>query len=337
MFHSARLKLTAFYLLIIMLICIFFSISIYRLLSNEIERGLRIQRFRIENPRRYLDEPLIPFVPVQDPALLDEITERLRFNLILINMGILVVSGIAGYFLAGRTLHPIEEMVEDQKRFIADASHELRTPLTSIKTETEVGLRDRKLNLAKARKLLNSNIEEVNKMQELSNYLLALSRYQNSQLKLNYDRLNLSDVLEKAKEKVMPIADKKNIKVTLEGKSFRMDVNEVSLIQLLSIFMENAVKYSPRKSNVRIKAMEKGSDAIITISDNGVGIDEKDIPFIFNRFYRADTSRSKLSADGFGLGLSIAKSIVDLYHGGIAVHSISGKGTVFTINLPLRH
>lgn len=336
MFHSARIKLTAFYLLIIMLISIFFSISIYRLLSNEIERGLRIQRFRIENPRRYLVEPLIPSVPVQDPALLEEITDRLRFNLIMINMGILVVSGIAGYFLAGRTLHPIEEMVEDQKRFIADASHELRTPLTSIKTETEVGLRDRKMNLTKARELLSSNLEEVNKMQELSNYLLALSRYQNNQLKLNYGRINLLDRLEKAKEKIMPIADKKNIKITIEGKSFMMDANEVSLAQLMSIFMENAVKYSPPKSSVRIKAEATGGSAVITISDSGVGIEEKDIPFIFNRFYRADSSRSKSSADGFGLGLSIAKSIVDLYHGKISVESKPGKGSVFTIFLPLK-
>src|SRR5579871_1666254 len=130
MFESARIKLTAWYLLIIMLISIFFSLAFYNAATREIRRVIRVQEFRSANTL------LLP-IPAQRIKDVEESEERLRLILFLINGGIFFLAGGAGYFLAGRTLRPIKIMVDDQNRFITDASHELRTPLTSLRSEIE--------------------------------------------------------------------------------------------------------------------------------------------------------------------------------------------------------
>jgi len=160
MFHSARLKLTAWYLLIIMIISAMFSLVIYKVLSNEIERFERVQRFRIE---RRLETGLRRFpnqIRITNPELIEETKQRILLMLIAINLGILIISGGLGYLLAGRTLKPIKEMVDEQNRFISDASHELRTPLTSLKTAMEVTLRDKNLSLLSAKKTIKKLISK---------------------------------------------------------------------------------------------------------------------------------------------------------------------------------
>jgi len=186
MFKKARLKLTSWYLLIIIFISVLFSGVVYQQSIQEIDRGLRMQALRfsrervLENPpgaSRSFDGQL---AHPPDVTLLEEVKRRIALQLAFINLGILICSGFASYFLAGKTLKPIEKALDEQKRFISDASHELRTPLTALKSEIEVSLRDKNLNLKEAQKLLQSNLEEVDKIQSLSNYLLTLSRYQNS-------------------------------------------------------------------------------------------------------------------------------------------------------------
>src|SRR3990170_5913676 len=160
MFHSARIKLTFWYLLIIMLVSGFFSLIVYRGFTKEIGRGFRFQSMhglperRIFIQNQYGFMRILPFVIYPDETPPDEALEiinlakwRFGIQLAIINGAIFVLAGTAGYFLAGKTLQPIEVMVDEQKRFVADASHELRTPLTSMKTEVEVALRDKKLKL----------------------------------------------------------------------------------------------------------------------------------------------------------------------------------------------
>src|SRR3990167_5772072 len=173
MFSKARFKLTVWYLLIIMLISTGFSGVIYKVLTAELDRFSHMQRLRIESRVRSI-QPRI-FV---DPDLAEETKQRLIVFLLIINSGILFVSGILAYFLAGKTLRPIKEMVDEQNRFISDASHELRTPLTSIKTAMEVSLRDKNLTLKDSKKLIGESIDEVNKLQLLSDELLQLAQYQ---------------------------------------------------------------------------------------------------------------------------------------------------------------
>src|SRR4030042_3060689 len=171
MFQSARLKLTAWYVLIIMLISIGFSVTVYKSLRFELERAARMPPSPPPPTGDIHHAPRIPPPPRIDPAVVEEMEKRIMFGIFVINLLILGSAGGGGYFLAGKTLKPIKEMFDQQNRFIADASHELRTPLTALKSEIEVGLRDKKLNLVQVKKLLKSNLEEVNNLQVLSDDL----------------------------------------------------------------------------------------------------------------------------------------------------------------------
>lgn len=335
MFQSARLKLTTWYLALIMAISIVFSLVLYRGITQEVDRSLRIQQFRIYQ----LDHPNELFIapPQQtDPQVFQEATERIKIILILINLGIFVVAGGAGYFLAGRTLKPIQEMVDEQNRFITDASHELRTPLTSLRSEIEVNLRDEKLTVTNAKQLLQSNLEEVINLQSLSDNLLQLAQNQKPTDVIKLEVVSLSAIIEEAVKKVMHQA--KNKQITIEKKKigkYTIKGEKQSLIQLCVILLDNAIKYSPEKTTVTLTTEKTDHSVLITITDAGIGIQEKDIPHIFDRFYRADMSRTKQNASGYGLGLSIAKKIVNMHEGIITVKSDKGKGTTFIVQLPI--
>jgi signal transduction histidine kinase len=269
--------------------------------------------------------------------ILNELKARIALRLVLIDLIIFAGAGIAGYFLAGLTLQPIEKMVEDQKRFVSDASHELRTPLTALKTEMEVALRSKKLDQKSTKELLKSNLEEVDKMQKLSNYLLALNKYQNGKVKLAIEKVQLTEVIRLAIKKVKPVSDKKKINIETDLKEIVMNGNSVNLEGLIIIFLDNAIKYSHKDGKIIITAGIDKNLAKITIKDFGVGINAADLPHIFDRFYRAETSRNKAATPGFGLGLAIAFDIVKQYGGRIVVDSKENEGTTFAIFLPINY
>ncbi|PIS14042.1 hypothetical protein COT65_01025 [Candidatus Shapirobacteria bacterium CG09_land_8_20_14_0_10_47_13] len=331
MFHSARVKLTAWYLLIIMVISIFFSAAIYRALTFELDRFERVQRLRIEGQLPGPSGPPSPFR--LDPDLVEETKDRLKMILTIIDLVILAGAATAGYFLAGRTLKPIKEMVDEQGRFITDASHELRTPLTALKSEIEVNLRAKKLTLAQAQKLLKSNLEEVDKMEQLSNYLLALSRYQDGQGNPAFTSVNLQAVAEKAWLKIMPLAKAKKVKIEKQLQDVQVKGNEISLIELAVILLDNAIKYSRPGGKIILTTGSKNKKAILAVQDFGAGIKPAELPYIFDRFYRADSSRSKERAVGYGLGLAIAKNIVETHRGRLAVASQPQRGSLFQLIL----
>jgi signal transduction histidine kinase len=254
--------------------------------------------------------------------------------LVVVDAFIIVASGIASYFLAGKSLAPIEHAMSEQKRFVSDASHELRTPLTSIKTEIEVALRDSKLSIKEARSRLQSNLEEVDKMQSLTNYLLSLNRYENGDIELSKSPVDLAKVVDKVSRKYKTVVKDKGISVSQELLGVSIYANETAISELVSILLDNAIKYTPNGGSIRLETRGFRGHATFTISDTGIGIKKSEIPYIFNRFYRADTSRTTINADGYGLGLSIAKSIVNLHGGKIKVTSAPGSGTKFYITLP---
>ena len=337
MFEKARLKLTGWYLAIIMTISLSFSVAIYVGINSELIRiddSQKARQERVDTISNFLMQNGLPIPPeVSSPN--SETIEAVRLRIILalgvINISILVVSGLGGYFLAAQTLDPISKMVIRQKEFVGNASHELRTPLTSLKTEIEVALRDKKLDLLQARKIFRSNLEDVNSMQKLSNYLLELNRYESSDIRIETGKLDLAEVVAKAVKKVEPVAGKKKIKIIAKLQKARVNGNEDALIQLSTILIENAVKYSGNGKKVEVKTGGRGT---LEVRDFGIGIPKADITRIFERFYRSDLSRSKEKIDGYGLGLSIAKSIVKKHGGKIRVESKLGKGTTFKVNLP---
>ncbi|MBF8249889.1 MAG: Histidine kinase protein [Candidatus Levybacteria bacterium] len=334
MFQKARIKLTVWYLLIIMLISIVFSLVIYSGINRELERFERLQVLRLRREQELMF--LSPFpndLHDLDAQAIAAVRMRLTLTLILINVGILGIAGLAGYFLAGRTLTPIKEMVDDQNRFITDASHELRTPLTSLKTSIEVNLRNKNLTLNQAKKLIESNLEDVGYLQALSDDLIHLAYYQKPNGKPAFEKILIKDVIAAAIDKTKAMAHKNKIKIKSEIENVEIKGDKKSLIELIVILLDNAIKYSGRNLSVRISAHKKNDQVAITVSDEGIGIADEDLPHIFDRFYRADLSRSKKNVSGYGLGLSIAKKIVEMHEGSITVKSEKNKGTAFTITL----
>jgi len=355
MFESARFKLSIYYLLIIMLISAFFSVIIYFGASRMFEQGFRNMEMKMEAREKGIE------IPGRLPKRFEELPERirdlkleyykqelisarrnLRQRLFFINFCIWIVFGGLSYLLAGETLEPIEEALEKQKKFIGDASHELKTPITSLLTSTEVGLRDKKLTISKAKKLLKNNLEEIEGLKNLTNRLLSLAQYDSDGSKFKFKKVNLEKIVKKAIKKIKPMADKKKIKINAkyakkEGAKYaKVEIlgDEEKLVEMMTIFLDNAVKFNKKNGKIIVEIEKRDKKVVIKIKDTGIGIAKKELPYIFNRFYRTDESRKRNGKDGFGLGLSLAKEIVEYHRGSIDVQSEPKKGTVFTISLP---
>jgi len=335
MFHKARLKLTAWYLLIITIISFSFSLLIYQLINTEINRFANSQRRRfennliLENPNRLSSSRLIV-----DQDLINESRQRLLINLISINGVIIVVSGILSYLLAGRTLSPIQKMTKDQKRFISDASHELKTPITALKSLFEVSLRDKKINLSEAKKTIKNGLSQTNNLQHLSNSLLKIAALENNHLNTNFSYIPLKKVIDQSLSQLQNKAESKKIKITTRLNSEKIYGDQTKLVELFTIFIDNAIKYSPRNTQIKITSQIKNNKLLVKVIDQGIGISKEHLPYIFNRFYQINPSRSKNDLQGYGLGLSIANNIVQAHQIKVEVVSKKDKGTTFNIFFP---
>ena len=338
MFKSAKLKLTAWYLLIIMTITISFSTFVYFGVKNVAQKALDVQSVRIERHFRNFQYNGIverPF-PRFDEEALTEISRKTLIILTGINTVIFIGAGSLGYLLAGYTLKPIEVMITKQKRFISDAAHELKTPLTAMKTDLEVSLRNKDLNLNDAKNSMKSAIEEIDKLYYFSNTLLKQSKYQNGLMKEKMENIELDKLLKNIITKLEKLSSEKNIKIVSQIKPIIIKAHKESLEEVFTNLIENAIKFSKPDQNIEVNVYSTEIYAKIEIKDYGIGIEEKDLPYIFEPFYQANKSRSKEIHKGYGLGLAITKEIVEKHLGNIELQSKINEGTKFTINLPLR-
>lgn len=314
--------------MIIMSLSIGCSVALYHVSSSELarsaERPYSISSVTIGGNDLYNR---------QRQEILDQDLGHLKLNLIIFNVIVLVVGGGVSYALARRTLSPIEETLESQTRFTADASHELRTPLTAMQTEIEVGLRNPALSKSEAVELLKSNLEEVAKLKSLSEGLLALARQDNDTSE--EPSASLKETLDEALRPIQKAAQTRKIVISNNAHDLKLKIGPRKLVELIIILVDNAVKYSATGSEISITSSKDAKNGIINITDQGIGIRATDLPHIFDRFYRADSSRSKIDTKGYGLGLAIAKKIVDQFGGSIEVRSSVGKGSTFSIHLPL--
>lgn len=343
MFHSARLKLTAWYLLIIFCISLFFSLTVYQILTFEVDRFASRQRSRLES--RMMESEGIPAemrirllqrqaVLALDPELISEAKNRISLALLGLNVVILGLSGALSYFLAGKTLRPIQNMLEEQKRFVADASHELRTPITALKSSIEVHLRDGSMTLPDAKSLLNSAKDQVDRLSTLSDSLLELSSNDSSESTVKED-VDIAEVAQKVVSEMQPIASQKSCRVVLDQSEARVRISSHDLYRLTSILVDNAIKYSQHGGEVRVTISKNKKYGICMVADQGIGIPEADQKHIFDRFYRAEDARKSNGSNGYGLGLSIAKKIVDQYKGFVRVKSRPGHGATFVVGIPM--
>lgn len=323
-FSSATVRLTGWYLLILMALSLIFSGIVYNIAANELHKPAGPNQAQAAFSYGLLND----FEDWRQTREREGKT-RLVTSLVVFNAAVIATGGLVSYYLAKRTLQPIEEALEAQTRFSSDAAHELRTPLAVMQSEIEIGLRGAKVTAKEQREMLESTLDEVERLRLLTDRLLLLSNFKSVEVTPTV----LDEVATDAINRIIPLAQAKHIGIESTVGKQKAIANPEVLTDTLVVLLDNAIKYSPRKSTVTIAAREQGKHILLDVADTGHGIDEKDIPHVFDRFYRADTSRSKSHVEGHGLGLSIAKRSVEAMGGTIAVSSEVNKGTTFIIRL----
>ncbi|WP_297991156.1 cell wall metabolism sensor histidine kinase WalK [Anoxybacillus sp.] len=260
---------------------------------------------------------------------------------ILLGLGVLFIAVAVAfsYFMSKRALIPIQDAYNRQRQFVADASHELRTPLSVIFSSVEALKMDTSLTSDEfSRKTIERLGDETKRMTKLINDLLTLARTDDAKLQVEKKPFDLRACAERTLQSLQELASKKRIALNFhahEQIEFLGDADKCT--QLLYILVDNAIKYTPDGGTVSLSLSQhitkQRKVVTISVSDTGIGIAPEHLPRIFDRFYRADKARTR-QIGGHGLGLSIAKWIVEAHDGNIQVQSEVGKGTTFTITFP---
>ena len=271
-----------------------------------------------------------------DRSLENETLNRLISSLLVIGGIGMIVLFLVSLYLADRAIRPVGKAWERQKRFIADASHELKTPLTVIAANTDVILSNCQDTVAAQSKWLGYIKSETEQMAKLVNDLLTIAKLDAGENKKTFSPFDLSECVTTACLPHESLAFESGRELILDitpGLSYVGD--ESGIRQTVGILVDNAVKHASRPGNIQV-SLKKDKEANrirIEVTNPGEGIPEEERERIFERFYRLDSSRARASG-GYGLGLSIAKSIVDRHEGSISVHSDAQGMTTFVILLP---
>lgn len=229
----------------------------------------------------------------------------------------------------------LEKSIELKSQFIADASHELRTPLTIIKGNLDISLLDEKIKTKDLREILKSIDEEVNRMSGILADLMILTHAGAGKLNLKKTNASLNSLLKTVAQSMEILAKDKDIKIDVScGEKINVVIDEDKFLKLLLNLVSNAIKYGRKNGWVKLSSENTDRGVDIKIADNGIGIPENEIPYIFERFYRVDKVRTRDKIGGSGLGLAICKSIAEAHGGYIDVQSKLGEGSQFVVHLP---
>ncbi len=229
------------------------------------------------------------------------------------------------------TFARLEAAFAQQKQFASDAAHELRTPVTVILTQTQAALA-RERDAGSYRQTVEACQRAAQRMRRLIETLLELTRYDAGQEVLKRLKIDLSEIARDSLELVQPLAEERHVKLTGELVAVPLTGDPERLSQVLVNLLTNAVQFSRPEGKVRVTLGAENGLAVLTVADHGQGIAAEDLPRVFERFYRADKSRA--GGGNSGLGLAIAKVIVEAHGGSINVTSEPGAGSVFTVRLP---
>ncbi|AOZ92995.1 sensor histidine kinase [Paenibacillus crassostreae] len=268
-----------------------------------------------------------------DISAQQNILTNLIYTFTVVGLVMLIILFFISRFFANRSIAPVKEAFDKQKQFIADASHELKTPLTIINTNADVLLSNSQDTIEEQAKWLHYIKSETERMARLTNDLLYLTQMDDSRARMIFTEFNVSDAVE-------------NIILTMEAVIFEKDVslhydiepqlsvqgNLEQIKQVVMILVDNAVKYTNSKGSVTISLKKQLNGIMLAVTNTGEGIDPEHLTRIFDRFYRTDTSRARKQG-GYGLGLAIAKSIIEQHKGKIYAKSVVGESTTFYVHL----
>jgi signal transduction histidine kinase len=242
----------------------------------------------------------------------------------------IALAAAGGWFVAGKSLAPVVDAFERQQVFVADASHELRTPLAVIRANAEY-LQQEQPESEEAAEILT----ETDRLTALVDSLLALARGEGG---ATADRpLDLGEIVTASAQAMQPLAADRKVALdvdTVPGLDVRGNPDQ--LRQLIVILVDNALRYTPEGGRVSVAAHRNDGTAVVAVRDTGIGIDRAALKHVFERFYRADEARNRADG-GAGLGLSIAEQLVNDHGGRISAESAPGRGSTFTVSLPLGH
>jgi len=261
---------------------------------------------------------------------------------LIIDLGIGIIAMLTtvasvGWFLSGLAMRPVAASYQQLKQFTADASHELRNPIAVIQTNVQVALDD------PDEQFQRSQLEVVERLTRrlgrLVDDLLFLARQESGLVPIRRDRTNLAQLIQNVVEEQQAIAQEKNLSLTYTSPSSDLFIQADAdqLTRLFTNLIANAIHYTPA-GTVTVTLQTTASQILITVQDTGIGIPDKDLSHVFDRFYRVDAARSR-KAGGSGLGLAIAKVITENHQGQLTLTSQSnqpGQGTTATITLPIK-
>jgi signal transduction histidine kinase len=265
----------------------------------------------------------------------------------------LVVGGAAGlvlslagaWFLAGRSMVPIEQAFQRQQEFVADASHELRTPLTVVRSAMDLLYQELDAPLRQNVDLVDQVRDEVDRLQRLVGDLLTLARSDRGQLELALAPLNARVMAAEAVRRLGPLAQERGVELAVRAPepAPTVEADPDRLRQVLLILLDNALEHTPAGGTITVGVRREDRHVAFEVADTGAGIAPEHLPRLFERFYRASAARTRgegrapgdgVARDGTGLGLAIAQTIVQAHGGELAAESAPGRGTRMTVRLP---
>jgi len=277
---------------------------------------------------------LVRFLDITDSIAM---VRSLAFMLFGLTAAILAAFFFISLYFANKAIEPMEQAWEKQNRFVADASHELRTPISTINANCAVLQSEGPQSVESQSRWIESILRASERMGSLVASLLTLTSLEDGRFSPEIMPFDLGGSLERAIREIEAPAIENCLSIQCQIEpGVRVESDEEHVSQILGIMLDNAVKYTPSGGDISIAMGKEKSQAVVQIRNSGQGISKEAMPFLFERFFRADASRSS-ERKGYGLGLSIAKDIAQMLGIGIEAESEPGSYALFTLQIPVKH